>query len=189
MLLVFFIIVITLIIILTTDLKLLIAIRDNNLTVNLKIYILKFILLAKIDLTKNKFSKSKFKKNKKIQEKIKQYSKNKISSLKRINKAIRDIKLNLEHLDLKIDISTTDCILTSYAVAIISNIITFIIKGLNFKINFKNCKYKVNPLYVNKKVLDIKLECIIKANIVHIIRMIYKNKLIWCNFSVPFFLI
>ena len=80
---------------------------------------------------------------------------------------------------LKIDISTTDCILTSYTVFILSNIIAFFIKFTNVKINLKNFKYMINPLYVNQKILDIKLDCIITTNLVHIISILYKNLKKW----------
>ena len=176
MLLVFFILVIIVVLIATTELRLFISIKDMSFKSYLKIYVLKSILIAKIDLTKKR---KKYIKNKRIQKQFKNLSKNRTKFIKEIYLILKDIKLNLKKLDLKIDISTTDCILTSYTVFILSNIIAFFIKFTNVKINLKNFKYMINPLYVNQKILNIKLDCIITTNLVHIISILYKNLKKW----------
>lgn len=176
MLLVFFILVIIIVLIATTELRLFISIKDMSFKSYLKIYVLKSILIAKIDLTKKR---KKYIKNKRIQKQFKNLSKNKTKFIKEIYLILKDIKLNLKKLDLKIDISTTDCTLTSYVVFILSNIIAFFIKFTNVKINLKNFKYMINPLYVNQKILNIKLDCIITTNLVHIISILYKNLKKW----------
>ena len=176
MLLVFFILVIIIVLIATTELRLCVSIKDMSFKSYLKIYVLKSVLIAKIDLTKKR---KKYIKNKRIQKKFKNLSKNKTKLIKEIYLILKDIKLNLKKLDLKIDISTTDCILTSYTVFILSNTIAFFIKFTNVKINLKNFKYMINPLYVNQKILNIKLDCIITTNLVHIISILYKNLKKW----------
>ena len=176
MLLVFFILVIIIVLIATTELRLCVSIKDMSFKSYLKIYVLKSILIAKIDLTKKR---KKYIKNKRIRKKFKNLSKNKIKCIKEIYFVLKDVKLNLKKLDFKIDISTTDCILTSYTVFILSNIIAFFIKFTNVKINLKNFKYMINPLYVNQKILNIKLDCIITTNLVHIISILYKNLKKW----------
>ena len=163
MLLVFFILVIIIVLIATTELRLCVSIKDMSFKSYLKIYVLKSILIAKIDLTKKR----------------KKYIKNKTKFIKEIYFVLKYVKLNLKKLDFKIDISTTDCILTSYTVFILSNIIAFFIKFTNVKINLKNFKYMINPLYVNQKILNIKLDCIITTNLVHIISILYKNLKKW----------
>lgn len=176
MLLVFFILVIIIVLIATTELRLCVSIKDMSFKSYLKIYVLKSILIAKIDLTKKR---KKYIKNKRIRKKFKNLSKNKTKFIKEIYFVLKDVKLNLKKLDFKIDISTTDCILTSYTVLILSNIIAFFIKFTNVKINLKNFKYMINPLYVNQKILNIKLDCIITTNLVHIISILYKNLKKW----------
>ena len=176
MLLVFFILVIIIVLIATTELRLCVSIKDMSFKSYLKIYVLKSILITKIDLTKKR---KKYIKNKRIQKQFENLSKNKTKFIKEIYLILKDIKLNLKKLDLKIDISTTDCILTSYTVFILSNIIAFFIKFTNVKINLKNFKYMINPLYVNQKILNIKLDCIITTNLVHIISILYKNLKKW----------
>ncbi len=176
MLLVFFILVIIIVLIATTELRLCVSIKDMSFKSYLKIYVLKSILITKIDLTKKR---KKYIKNKRIQKQFENLSKNKTKFIKEIYLILKDIKLNLKKLDLKIDISTTDCILTSYTVFILSNIIAFFIKFTNVKINFKKFKYMINPLYVNQKILNIKLDCIITTNLAHIISILYKNLKKW----------
>lgn len=176
MLLVFFILVIIIVLIATTELRLCVSIKDMSFKSYLKIYVLKSILIAKIDLTKKR---KKYIKNKRIRKKFKNLSKNKTKFIKEMYFVLKDVKLNLKKLDFKIDISTTDCILTSYTVFILSNIIAFFIKFTNVKINLKNFKYMINPLYVNQKILNIKLDCIITTNLVHIISILYKNLKKW----------
>lgn len=176
MLLVFFILVIIIVLIATTELRLCVSIKDMSFKSYLKIYVLKSILIAKIDLTKKR---KKYIKNKRIRKKFKNLSKNKTKFIKEIYFVLKDVKLNLKKLDFKIDISTTDCILTSYTVFILSNIIAFFIKFTNVKIDLKNFKYMINPLYVNQKILNIKLDCIITTNLVHIISILYKNLKKW----------
>ena len=176
MLLVFFILVIIIVLIATTELRLCVSIKDMSFKFYLKIYVLKSVLIAKIDLTKKR---KKYIKNKRIRKKFKNLSKNKTKFIKEIYFVLKNVKLNLKKLDFKIDISTTDCILTSYTVFILSNIIAFFIKFTNVKINLKNFKYMINPLYVNQKILNIKLDCIITTNLVHIISILYKNLKKW----------
>ena len=176
MLLVFFILVIIIVLIATTELRLCVSIKDMGFKSYLKIYVLKSILITKIDFMKKR---KKYIKNKRIRKKFKNLSKNKTKFIKEIYFVLKDVKLNLKKLDFKIDISTTDCILTSYTVFILSNIIAFFIKFTNVKINLKNFKYMINPLYVNQKILNIKLDCIITTNLVHIISILYKNLKKW----------
>lgn len=171
MLLVFFMIIIITIIIATTEIKLYVKIKNNKSKAILKIYILKKILISKIDLS----NKRKEYNNNKLRKRINKITKNKYQILINTCKIIKQSKLKIEMFRLKINISTSDVILTSYAVMIISNLITFALKLSDSKIDYKNCKYEVNPIYIEKKVLNIKLNCIISANLVHIIYIIYKN--------------
>lgn len=83
-------------------------------------------------------------------------------------KIIKNIKIKLSKLYLRIDIGTEDAILTSYSIALIASIIGILLPHLaHDKIN--NCKYIVNPLYQNKNEYHINLDCIIRIKIVHII--------------------
>lgn len=169
--LIFFIIII---IIASIKIKIFIQIKENKLELFIKFYIFGKILIGKINL-----NKMRTKNNKRIQEEIKKIDINKKELVKRIYKTIKQTNINLEYLEFYIDICTTDVILTSYSVAVLSNIITFLLKILSLNINYKKCSYKINPIYSDKKILNIKLNCIISTNLVHIISIIYRNMKEW----------
>lgn len=177
MLLVFIFLILLIIIILNIRIKLFVKTKQGKLMTTFKIYIVNLpIWTINLNKLKKKYSKKKKTKNEKL---IKQFKSNKKNSIKTIYNIINEANFNLETLKLKIDISTTDPVLTSYFVMILSNIITFILKASKLKIDYKNCKYNIHPLYTNKKVLNIKLNCIISVNLVHIIYVIYKNYKKW----------
>ena len=82
---------------------------------------------------------------------------------------IKNIKIKISKLNLRIDIGTEDAILTSYLIAIIASLIGIILPHIvqNNKIN--NCKYIVNPIYQNRNIYHVNLDSIISIKIVHII--------------------
>lgn len=80
---------------------------------------------------------------------------------------IKNIKLKLLHLNLKIYLGTEDAVLTSYLVAFIASIIGIILPHVLNKIG--EYKYIVNPIYQNKNEYYISLDSIISIKIVHII--------------------
>lgn len=166
-----FILFIIIFVIASIKIKIVIKIKDNKLNFIVKFYIFSRLLLGKINLYKNKKS------NKKSKNQKKRITKKELRKLVYI--LIKKAKTNLEFLNLQIDICTTDPILTSYSVAIISNVITLIFKKLKTKINYENCSYKIIPIYSDKKILNIELNSIISANLVHIITIIYRNIKEW----------
>lgn len=84
-------------------------------------------------------------------------------------KIIKNIKIKISKLNLRIDIGTEDAILTSYLIAFIASLIGIILPHIvqNNKIN--NCKYIVNPIYQNRNIYHVNLDSIISIKIVHII--------------------
>lgn len=169
MLLVIFICIVIIFIILTLKIKLIINIDENKFDIVLKIYILKKILIWKIDLVKR------INKKRKKSSKIVQKENKNIINLKKAYNLIKKSSLNIEKFNLKVDICTADAILTTYLVAILSNLIIFILKKSNATINYNNCKYRINPIYKVEKIFNLKFNCIISTNNVHSIYIIYKN--------------
>lgn len=87
---------------------------------------------------------------------------------KEILKILKNIKVKISKLNLKIAIGIEDAILTSYIVAIIASIIGIILPHLA-KENINNCNYIVIPKYQNKNEYYISLDSIISIKVVHII--------------------
>lgn len=101
------------------------------------------------------------------------------------NKKIRDefkkISIVLEKLDLNINVGLEDCVITSYLVGIIAIVISNILphvlaKKLKEAEISERYKYEIVPIYQNKNLYKINLNCIITAKMVHIIYIIFLIK-------------
>ena len=108
------------------------------------------------------------------------YSKSKLEkiNLKEIKEIftveyIKNLKLELMYLNVKVKIGLEDVILTSSLVFIISTAISILLPHIIKIYNSENYKYEILPLYVNTNSYYIKLHCIIQLKIVHIINIIY----------------
>lgn len=169
-----------LIIILTTRFKLVIEINNEKNEIALKVYILFLFCIMKINLNKLRNST----KNEKLKKRLTKFTKSKKEIFRYIYKYINRFNIKLEKLKLNINLSTSDPALTAYSVAIISTIITFILKYFKINIDLKNCSYKINPIYIEKPLLKINIFCIISINMVHIIYIITRNFKKWrCDFN------
>lgn len=165
---------------------------DNNknnkkllVQVSLKIFNLHWL---KIKINKNKLASGFIKQKMKIEEKninIEEVAEKNIKTImsnEKIKKAIKNIEIRLDKLYLNINIGVEDAVLTSYLIGVISIIISNILPHI---INIKNkttseiknkYKYQVAPLYMNKNLYKINLNCIFDAKLVHIIYVIYLMK-------------
>lgn len=172
MLLVIFILLFFIMLICSIEIKLIICVKNKKSSIHLKIYILKSILIGKINLNNS---------NKKINEKLKLKMQHvdKKELIKRGYNLLKKVKFDLEKFKLKIDISTSDGVLTSYMVAIVSSFIGILLKVTNMQINYKNFRYIIKPIYQNEKILNIRFACIISTNLVHIITIICKSLIEW----------
>lgn len=129
-----------------------------------------------IEIFKIKIDKEKLKKLN-IQQKLKpkqiENLKSKIPNKNETKDLIKKLKIKLQNFNLNIEINTPDVMITIGSVAVLSTIISIILSKTISKRNYKNCKYKVTPLYTDKNILKIDFNCIIKVKIVHIIFIIY----------------
>lgn len=82
---------------------------------------------------------------------------------------IKNIKIKISKLNLRIDLGTEDAILTSYLIAFIASLIGLILPHIVQKNKINNCKYIVNPIYQNRNIYHVNLDSIISIKIVHII--------------------
>ena len=139
------------------------------------------ILKIRIDNKKiNKMKKSKIFKNKMFQNfndfnKLKEIlEKNRKEILKKQNiQYIKYLDIEIKKFILCMDISVANSVLTSFAVVIISSIISIILARNVKEYDKSKYKYKITPIYEYNPVLKISLNCIIDVKIVHIINVIY----------------
>ena len=84
-------------------------------------------------------------------------------------------KLHLKILDLNLDmnIGTKSPLVTSFLVVTISNAISLLLPHLVNNLKDNRYFYNIKPLYYNKELYKINLDCIIEIKMVHIINVIY----------------
>lgn len=132
-------------------------------------YILSKIPIIKINVTKMKLEKLKIKeKIEKIDLKVFQenekFNQKMLKSLKKLNIQIININLNIE-------IGTENVALTSIIIPIVSTIIAIILRKKVKR--YENQIFIVNPIYLNKNLLNLLFSGIFEIKINHIIDIIY----------------
>lgn len=115
--------------------------------------------------------------DKKIQ-KISQKSKwNEVDIKKYVD--VKDIKLvkklspKISFLNLKVKLGAFDILTTTYLVAILSTFIAILLPYTIKKYKKENYYYEILPVYSDKNLYEIKLNCIIEEKMVHIISIVY----------------
>ena len=145
-------------------------ITNNDSKVSLKIYILEKIKIVEINLKKIDF------KDEKVRRKIqKQLGENNLN-LDTI-KLLRNINYIVEKLNLNIYFGTEDSAITAISVGILYTIISNFLNG-RIK-SYKDIKFKVNPIYKDKNIIEIYLDSIISLkveNIINIINFLRKGR-------------
>ena len=147
----------------------------NKKYINPNYYLqLSWIILSKIPIIKIKLNKHTVKKLKlkdkfvdidvKMWEERKKIDKETISIIKKIDFAIRKLKL-------KIDIGTENSAITSLLIPIVSTVISFLLRN---KMKTKEEQtYIVQPIYNNQNYLNITISGIFEIKMNHIINVVY----------------
>ena len=115
--------------------------------------------------------------DKKIQ-KISQKSKwNEVDIKKYVD--VKDIKLvkklspKISFFNLKVKLGAFDILATTYLVTILSTFIAVLLPYTIKKYKKENYYYEILPVYSDKNLYEIKLNCIIEEKMVHIISIVY----------------
>ena len=91
---------------------------------------------------------------------------------KSLIKRIKFLNIDLEQINLNLSLDTIDPILTSYVTAIVSSIIGIIFGFFIKKYDSEKQKFEVEPVYINKNLVNLNLSCIISIKIWNIIKEI-----------------
>ena len=144
---------------------------DKEYQIIFKIFGLQRIKYLEIELTKEKLEKIKNKfKNINIKEVVNNMGE-KINIEYKDLKRIKKYTPKLKYINLKANIGIENAWLTSYIVPIISAILGV---ALNKQLSESNeNKFIINPVYVNKNLLNLELHCIFETKVIHIIYIIY----------------
>lgn len=156
-------ITIAIILLLTSNIKIIANITNKQKDIYLELHLFGRIKIAKIKVTQ------KLLKLLKIRNDIKQIQKD-VTNIKKIHpiEILKRLKPKAEKIDLELKIGIDSIMLTTYAVAIVSTLIAFLIA----KLEPKESKFFVKPLYNNGNTIKINLNCIITVKVVHIIGVI-----------------
>ncbi len=126
-------------------------------------------------LSKVDFGKVTKKLEKRIENKVLYNYKN-FNILNIIKVLLKEIKPEISKIKFNLKIGFGDIIITTFAIPIISTLISFFLKLSVKDLNSENKKreyyYKIEPIY-NKNIINLRLNCIINVKIVHIINIIY----------------
>ena len=152
-------------------------ILNDDYTLTISLWGLRRFCIINIEITKEKLE------NIKLKEKLKtslrniatvDLIKNIMENRKIDKKTLKKVKKHapeIMYIKLIANIGTDDAILTSYIVAFISSLLGI---GLREPISkFKKNKFIINPVYINKNLLNLELDCIFETKMIHIIYVIY----------------
>ena len=145
---------------------------NRNLNENYKIEIA-LLIFRKIKILSSEITKEKLD-NLQLKNKLKKFNMKKIN-LDKIDKTkiekLNRHKPDIKYINLIVNIGLEDATFTSYSVAIVSSILGIILRNTIRK--SKNSKFIINPMYINKNLLNLELNCIIEIKMIHIIYIIY----------------
>ena len=180
-LLVFILIILPIVIILLSTIK--IVVKDliisnqnkgkiiKNYEIHFKLYFLNKIKILNIKVDETLINKLNLKE--KIDKMDFSKVKKDIPDKKELKILFKKLDFELSNLDLKIELGIDDVILTSAIVALISALIGIGLSKVVKKYDSKNYRYIINPLYINKNIIKVIMNCIIQVKMVHIIYIIY----------------
>ena len=137
--------------------------REEIINKNIEPY-LGIIIFNKIQIFKVNLKKIKTKKINlgEVVERVKnlQQKKGKQEWLSEVIKSLKHFKIEIVKADLKVELGTEDAALTAISVGAIGSILGIILKKQ---------KFEIFPLYQDKNILNIKLDCIFRLNLIHYI--------------------
>lgn len=88
-------------------------------------------------------------------------------------KALKKLQMKFAQFALKAKIGLESPVITAFLVAFLSASISILLPKFTKKIESKKYQYHIVPIYQNKNLYEINLNCIIELKMVHIINVIY----------------
>ena len=144
------------------------------------------LYIKKVPLIRFKFNREKIE-NLKLKEKLKnvdvQKQMKQMEHKKEKFQRIKFFKINLEEINLNITLDTIDPILTSYVTALISGIIGVLFGIFIREYDEEKQKFLVEPVYINKNLINLSLSCIISVKIWNIIKEILNHRNLYFDSS------
>lgn len=88
-------------------------------------------------------------------------------------KIIKNMNPKISYLKLNAKLGIRSPVITSFMVSTICSIIAIILPYLVIDLKEENYRYYIEPIYQNKNLYEVKLNCVIQIKMVHIINAIY----------------
>lgn len=86
---------------------------------------------------------------------------------------LKKLNINVSKFNFKFEIGTEDVIITAGIIAVVASALGIILARVIKKYDKEKYNYEINPIYKNKNLINLHLNCIIKVKMVHIICIIY----------------
>ena len=142
---------------------------DKDYEFIIKLCILRNIPILKIKITNEKLEKLHLKQ--KIKNMELKVIENRKDIDKNVFKAIKNIKLKIEKINLNLEIGTENAALTAIIIPVVSTIISIFLRN---KIDdYRNQTFITKPLYLNENIVNIGFSGIFEIKVIHIINIIY----------------
>ena len=146
---------------------------NKNYKIEITIYTFKFILISKLKITNKKIKKAL--RNEKIRKVINEQKTKIIENRNDIDlksiKEIKNMKIEIDEMNLKILLGTEDAAITAFIIPIIS---TFIAIFLSQKVQKYSDKqiFSITPIYINQNLINVEFSGIFQIKMIHIINTI-----------------
>ena len=141
---------------------------NKDYLIRFKLCILKKIPIIKIKITEEKIKKLKLKER---LEKVDIKKLEKDISINKIKEVLMKSKFIIKKFNLKIEIGTENASITAFIIPLLSTLVSFILR--NRVIDYKNQKFNIKPLFLNKNLVNIEFSGIFEIKMIHIINIIY----------------
>ena len=81
---------------------------------------------------------------------------------------MKELKVEIKKIEMHIEIGTEDAALTAITVGIVASIVGIMLRNEVTE----NDKFEIQPIYMQKNLINLKLDCIIRIDLIH---YIYKS--------------
>lgn len=144
-------------------------------TICLEIQLWKRITIFKIAITKEKIKQlvKKIDLKKKVENTNFRKVKEELPSKRELREQFKKLDINIEEFHLKLEFGTQDVIITSAILTILASLLGGVFARYIHHYEKEKYEYKMTPIYENKNIVKLFLNCIIQVRLVHIIRIIY----------------
>ena len=147
---------------------------NKNYKIEITIYTFNLIPISKLKITNKKINKALS--NEKIRKAINEQKTKIIENRKNIDieaiKEIKNIKMEIDEMNLNISLGTEDAAITAFIIPIISTFIAIFLSQKVEKYN-DNQKFLIQPVYINQNLINIEFSGIFQIKMMHIINTIF----------------